>query len=312
MAGDLAVMRLKAPWWLLLLAVIPALVALSWRRLNRQELRPWFALGLRVLGVAVLALALAEPFFARASKAMTVLFVLDRSLSIPEELGDDPANAGNKIDLRSLRLRQLHQRRRRACAGPATSATWPGLSSSAGAPAGIAPQRRAAFQPRRTALRGGRQLHRHRRRLETGPRLVSRGHRQAHRPDQRRQREPGQRRGAGPPGEDAQRADRRGPPVGRPAQHRGSARRARRCSAVDRAGRPRAHPRPRSQPQPQHRRRQTHPPADHRQRGHAYSADRRGRRNWRGSGSSRRPCQGGAHHARDAPFARRASWSGGG
>ncbi len=102
--ADLAEMRLRSPAWLALLLAVPAVVALAWRRLNRHEVRPWLALGLRVGGVAVLALALAEPFFARASKAMTVLFVLDRSLSIPEEPGDDPANPGATTDLRAARL----------------------------------------------------------------------------------------------------------------------------------------------------------------------------------------------------------------
>jgi hypothetical protein len=105
--SDLAAMRLKSPWWLLLLATIPVIVLLSKRRLNRQEFRPWLALGLRVLGIAFLALALAEPFFAQATKTMTVLFVLDRSFSIPEELGDDPAVPGAKIDLRAERLRKF-------------------------------------------------------------------------------------------------------------------------------------------------------------------------------------------------------------
>jgi hypothetical protein len=105
--ANLAAMRLKSPWWLFLLLTIPPLVGLSWRRLNREELRPWLALGLRTLGVALLALALAEPFFARATRAMTVLFVLDRSLSIPEEPGDDPAQPGARIDLRAARLRRF-------------------------------------------------------------------------------------------------------------------------------------------------------------------------------------------------------------
>ena len=105
--SDLADMRLRSPWWLLLLAVIPVLVLFGYRRLNRQEFRPWLALSLRVLGVAFLALAEAEPYFAQATKGMTVLFVVDRSLSIPEEPADDPANPGAKIDLRTERLRKF-------------------------------------------------------------------------------------------------------------------------------------------------------------------------------------------------------------
>jgi hypothetical protein len=100
-------MRLKSPAWLFLLLLVPVFVLLGFRRLNREEIRPWLALGLRITGVALLALALAEPFFARATRAMTVLFVLDRSLSIPEELGEDSAQPGAKIDLRAERIRQF-------------------------------------------------------------------------------------------------------------------------------------------------------------------------------------------------------------
>jgi uncharacterized membrane protein len=105
--GSLADMRLKSPAWLVLLLLIPVFVLLGLRRLNREEVRPWLALGLRIVGVALLALALAEPFFARATRAMTVLFVLDRSLSIPQELAEDPAQPGAKIDLRAERLRKF-------------------------------------------------------------------------------------------------------------------------------------------------------------------------------------------------------------
>ncbi|MFO0925465.1 MAG: VWA domain-containing protein [Gemmataceae bacterium] len=103
-ARSLADLRLKEPWWLLLLALVPAVVALSWRRLGRDELRPWLALGLRATGVTLLAVALAEPFFSQSSHDMTVLFVVDRSLSVPEEMGDDPAVPGGKTDLRTRRI----------------------------------------------------------------------------------------------------------------------------------------------------------------------------------------------------------------
>src|SRR5205085_977459 len=57
----LAEMRLGSPYWLLLFLAVPVVVALGVRKLNRYELRPWLAMGLRVLGVSVLAFALAEP-----------------------------------------------------------------------------------------------------------------------------------------------------------------------------------------------------------------------------------------------------------
>jgi hypothetical protein len=100
-------MRLKEPWWLLLLLAIPFVVLLSRRRLTRGEVRPWVSVGLRCALVALLALALAEPFLAQASRNVTVLFVVDRSLSIPEQLGDDPAQPGARTDLRTLRLRDF-------------------------------------------------------------------------------------------------------------------------------------------------------------------------------------------------------------
>jgi hypothetical protein len=104
LASDLATLRLRAPAWLLLLLALPLIVHLSRGRLTRHEARPWLALGLRLLGVALLSLALAEPYFAQSSKAMTVLFVVDRSLSIPEEPGEDEAQPGVKVDKRTLRI----------------------------------------------------------------------------------------------------------------------------------------------------------------------------------------------------------------
>jgi hypothetical protein len=104
LAQTVSEMRIRSPFWLLLLAVIPLVVLMGARRLNRQEWRPWVALGLRVLGIAVLALALAEPFFSQATRAMTVLFVLDRSLSVPEELEEGPDQPGVKVDKRGRRI----------------------------------------------------------------------------------------------------------------------------------------------------------------------------------------------------------------
>jgi Mg-chelatase subunit ChlD len=100
-------MRLKNPWWLLVWLVLPLVVLLAFPRLFRGEVRPWVTLGLRCAGVALLGLALCEPYLTRASKTVTVLFVLDRSLSIPVEEVDDPAQPGAKTDLRWARLRQF-------------------------------------------------------------------------------------------------------------------------------------------------------------------------------------------------------------
>jgi uncharacterized membrane protein/Mg-chelatase subunit ChlD len=96
-----------APWWLLLLALLPLFVLLALPRLNRLEPRPWIALALRCLGVAALALALAEPRLRQANEHVTVLFVVDRSQSIPEEPGADPNDPGKRVDLRANRVRDF-------------------------------------------------------------------------------------------------------------------------------------------------------------------------------------------------------------
>lgn len=79
-------------------------VARSWRRLRMESYRPWVALALRCLLVVFLTLALAEPRLLQTSDTITVLFVVDRSQSIPEELVDDPANPGARKDQRLERL----------------------------------------------------------------------------------------------------------------------------------------------------------------------------------------------------------------
>jgi uncharacterized membrane protein len=106
----LAEVELLAPWWLLLLAALPLFVWMSRRRLNRREGRPWLALTLRCLGVAALALALAEPRLRQLAEHVTVLFVVDRSQSVPEELGDDPNDPGRRVDLRTVRIRDFLNR----------------------------------------------------------------------------------------------------------------------------------------------------------------------------------------------------------
>src|SRR5262245_579028 len=64
--------------------------------------RRWIGVGLRSLIVVALVLALAEPRLAVPHDRMTVLFVLDRSLSVPEE------TAGNsRDDLRWRRVRDF-------------------------------------------------------------------------------------------------------------------------------------------------------------------------------------------------------------
>ncbi len=103
------------PAWLGLLVLLPAVVLLAGRRLDWRGLRrgrveswrPWAAVLLRCAIVALLALALAEPRLRRPNERVTVLFVLDRSQSIPEELGPAPGGSGGVIDRRWDRVRRF-------------------------------------------------------------------------------------------------------------------------------------------------------------------------------------------------------------
>ena len=81
------------PWWLLLLGFVPVVVLMARRSLSGLgPVRKWFAIAARCLIVTCLAAALAEPRVKRTSEHVTVLFVIDRSYSIPQDLVDpDPA-----------------------------------------------------------------------------------------------------------------------------------------------------------------------------------------------------------------------------
>jgi uncharacterized membrane protein len=104
LAHALREIELLAPRWLWLLAVLPVFVWMSRKRLNRHELRPWVAVALRCLGVAAVVLALTEPRLRELAQHVTVLFVVDRSQSVPEEFGDDLRSPGRRIDLREKRV----------------------------------------------------------------------------------------------------------------------------------------------------------------------------------------------------------------
>jgi uncharacterized membrane protein len=94
------------PAWLLLLLIVPLLVLVSYRSLaGLGPVRRWVALGLRCALVALLVLALAEPRLRHESENQTVLFLVDRSLSIPEEPAVDAA--GRTIDARWERIKKF-------------------------------------------------------------------------------------------------------------------------------------------------------------------------------------------------------------
>jgi hypothetical protein len=104
-AHDMRGLTFLHPWWLLLLLLVPLFFVLSAPRLNRSGPRPWIAVGLRSFGVICLSLALAEPQLRQPNDHVTVLFVVDRSKSIPEELVEDAS--GKKVDQREQRIRRF-------------------------------------------------------------------------------------------------------------------------------------------------------------------------------------------------------------
>src|SRR5688572_4125199 len=77
----------EQPMWLWLLLAIPALIAISLRSLKGLEgNRKWAALVLRSLVIAALAIALARVQYVQRNDRIAVMFVMDRSRSIPDEL----------------------------------------------------------------------------------------------------------------------------------------------------------------------------------------------------------------------------------
>jgi Mg-chelatase subunit ChlD/uncharacterized membrane protein len=100
----LASLEPAQPWWLLLLLLVPLVFWYSFRSLaGLGPVRRWVALGLRCLLITLVALALAELRIKHQNDTVTVLFLVDRSLSIPQE--PDPADPS--IDLRWLRLKKF-------------------------------------------------------------------------------------------------------------------------------------------------------------------------------------------------------------
>jgi uncharacterized membrane protein len=83
------------PAWLGLLVLVPVVVLIGRRSLSALgPTRRRLAVTLRALGVALLAVALAEPRFRRSSDSLTVLFVADRSFSVPQD--PDPATGADR------------------------------------------------------------------------------------------------------------------------------------------------------------------------------------------------------------------------
>src|SRR5262245_7550131 len=90
-------MAFYRPWFLLLLLLLPVIIAFGFRRLaTLGPIRRWLALGLRCALVTLLALALADLRAVHEDERLTVLILLDRSYSIPQEYetAPEPGSAG--------------------------------------------------------------------------------------------------------------------------------------------------------------------------------------------------------------------------
>lgn len=98
------------PWWLLLLVFVPVVIWLGQRSLSGlSPARKWFAVAARCVIVSLLAMACAEPRIKRQSDRLTVLFVIDRSYSLPQELDPvDPAQPNAPpIDRKWIKVREF-------------------------------------------------------------------------------------------------------------------------------------------------------------------------------------------------------------
>jgi uncharacterized membrane protein len=97
------------PWWLVLLVCVPPVFLISRRSLSGLgPVRRWVAVGTRALVLTLLVVALAEPRVRRPSENVTVLFVIDRTLSVPPDYDlNERDAAGDPIDRRWERVRRL-------------------------------------------------------------------------------------------------------------------------------------------------------------------------------------------------------------
>src|SRR5262249_51634165 len=105
-AGDtLWHLEVAQPWWLLLLLLIPVVVWMSYRSLaGLGPTRRWLAIGPRSLLIALFTFALARIPLPPPNQNTTCLVLVDRSLSIPQEIDpkDDPP-----VDRRWQRIKKF-------------------------------------------------------------------------------------------------------------------------------------------------------------------------------------------------------------
>jgi hypothetical protein len=98
--------RFVSPWWLLLLLLAPLVYVIGRKSLSGLgPVRRWFVIVARTLVVVLLVVAVAEPRVRRPSENMTVIFVVDRSASVPRELSDETGTGAR--DKRWVRIQEL-------------------------------------------------------------------------------------------------------------------------------------------------------------------------------------------------------------
>jgi uncharacterized membrane protein len=96
------------PWWLLMLLFIPVIILLSYRSLaGLGPVRRWIAIALRCTLVLLLTLALAEVRLRHDNESTTVLFVVDRSYSIPEDPDPEINPDSGHVDRRWQRVEKF-------------------------------------------------------------------------------------------------------------------------------------------------------------------------------------------------------------
>ena len=104
--GSIPSLELVEPIYLILLLFVPLIIVLSLHSLaGLGPIRRWVALGLRCFLIIALVLALAEPRLKRPSENVAVCFVIDRSLSVPQEIDQTTSDSpGGPVDFRWRRI----------------------------------------------------------------------------------------------------------------------------------------------------------------------------------------------------------------
>jgi uncharacterized membrane protein len=107
-AGVLARVEVVQPAWLVLFALVPVIVWVSFRSLaGLGPVRRWVAIGLRSLLIVLLTLALADVRLRQEHDRVTTLFLIDRSLSVPEKWEANPNPPPPRLDRRWERIKRF-------------------------------------------------------------------------------------------------------------------------------------------------------------------------------------------------------------